>query len=96
MAAHIRTFLHQAIDLHAAGKMDVRQVELHVHGLEFARLGDQLDFEDWEALHNCTPDEFAAKAAVLLPKYEAKWNEVGQPATWEAWMEVLKERRGQS
>lgn len=82
MAAHILTALDQMIE-----KPDP---EKFAHALDYALLGDQLDYEDWVILHMVcdlmeSPDALKGACIVLRPKYYKQFIELDSPSTAEEW-----------
>lgn len=85
MAAHILTVLHEMIDY--PGHWTSLQ-----HGLGYALFGDNLDYDDWRALHAaCDIDQESVinTCNQLLPKYEQIWNVLDQPKNAEEWQSQL-------
>lgn len=84
MAAHILTVIDQLIDTDHQPK----QVS---HGLDYAKWGDNLDivhFNDFTDLLSdpkCTAEHIRIMAKALRPIYFARWQEIGEPETAEAW-----------
>lgn len=86
MAAHIVTFFTQVAERALMPSEEAQELTLHQHALQYAKLGDCLDVDDWGALLECpTWDAFVAKCKELQPKYTQKWETLGKPRTAEDW-----------
>ena len=95
MAAHIVTFLKEAIELDEKGKFDQAQHDLFQDAIDNAQLGDQLDYpDDWRGAHCMQPNVFIEYIKSILPKYEKRWEELGRPETVEKWKEIERSNRG--
>jgi len=84
MAAHIYTILQQVID---------RPGDVIPHlknGLSYAPFGDNMEDDDWRQLNDALDsghDKALRMVKALLPIYEHKWTELGEPRSSEDWME---------
>jgi hypothetical protein len=56
------------------------------HGLNHSKVGDTLDFQDWQRLSKAeSRGEAGAIAFEILPRYWKEWERLGQPRTAEEW-----------
>lgn len=89
MAAHICTALREFADT-TIPTFRIKEV------LDYGAFGGQLDFDDWQAMHEAADKnilEVNNLAAALLPKYEKRWQEIGEPNTYEAWIDAMVNKR---
>jgi hypothetical protein len=57
-----------------------------LRGLNYSRVGDCLDFDDYSALSKATTmGEIRDLAYNALPRYYRAWDVLGKPATAETW-----------
>ena len=82
MVAHVLTFLK-----------DISERPYTLESIQFAlghcQAGDQLDFNDWEALYHATDCMNACNIATgLLPKYQKLWEFLNKPTTAENWNQM--------
>ncbi len=90
MAAHIWTYLLEAMALGEQGKFDEKQLEMFQYALGYAPLGNLIDFDDYVLLTGLkTPEVFLLKVEELSPKYHQLWLNAGQPRNYEEWHDRL-------
>jgi len=84
MAAHIYTVLKQVV-----ARPDAEIPHLK-NGLSYAPFGDNMEDDDWRQLNDALDagDDTALRMVkALLPIYEQKWAELGEPRSSDDWME---------
>ena len=60
------------------------------HGLSYSKVGDCIDFDDWQALyHSVDIAEVREISSNLRNKYEKQYYELGRPRTAEEWYSAL-------
>lgn len=90
MAAHIWRYFCEAMELNGEGKFDQVQMDLFKNALDFAPLGNQIDFDDYKDLHDAeTPGTFIYFVLHMLERYHQDWLSAGQPRNYEDWMERI-------
>lgn len=91
MAAHIKTYIDEALSITDFG---IKEFEQFHQAISFAKLGDCLHNEDWTSLYyEDEPETFIEKLKALKPKYEEMWKSLGEPSTVEEWFEKKYQMR---
>jgi hypoxanthine phosphoribosyltransferase len=93
MAAHIFTYLQEIIQEQKRIVSDAEYFQSFQHALDYAKLGDQLEIDDWLKMHTESANDMITMTRKLLPKYEQRWKKVGEPKTFEEWMKNTQTER---
>lgn len=95
MAAHSVTILVEMSN--ASAVTLARKAQEYIHALDYAPGMDELDFDDWRALHmalgeraadKCTDAQAHDAVVSALGTQISKWKALGRPRTHEEWAEA--------
>lgn len=89
MSAHILTVLSELKEK----QTDQNFLKYFLQGLSFARFGDLLDVNEWDAFHKIIANGDAKKLNalinILISRYTKIWELLDKPITAESWYKKL-------